>query len=113
MDTYTDRIRWREDAARREAGDLPAIPGDAYALACLAEMAARMGFGDTISDQVTDEIGELFRDEGIADDEREECFREVERRAAGHDWSSLSYTVFNAIAREERRVAAAAAKVAA
>jgi hypothetical protein len=85
-DNYDDRMRWRQDAARKAAGELPEMPKDAYTLAALGELAKRMGFGDVVADAITDEIAGLFMDEGISpsddQDEWRACFADLDERVA-------------------------------
>jgi hypothetical protein len=112
-DDYNDRQRQRDEDARREAGELPGIPADAVALQALAEMAKRMGFGDTIADAISDAIGEVFSEHGIdrSESNRDEwlaCFGEVETDAARMNTMQLCNAVVQAIAREERHAAATA-----
>lgn len=108
-DDYNDRQRQRDENARREAGELPGIPADAVALQALAELAKRMGFGDTIDDAISDAIGEVFEADGIdrSESNRDEwlaCFKEVETDAARMNTMQLCNAVVQSIAREERRL---------
>lgn len=81
-DDYNDRIRWREDAARREAGEWLDLPQDAYAAAALGEIARRMGWEGLITDAVSDSIGErmaeeIDRDEWGGEDRWHDACKEV------------------------------------
>jgi hypothetical protein len=107
-DDHNDSQRNRDDAARRAEGFAPALPGDAYATYALAELARRMGWGDSlITDAVTDTVAEEYLG-GFDEIDREMAWEDLDTVKQESD-EALIARVARAIARSRAEDAKRAA----
>ena len=109
--TYNDRMRWQDEAARRAEGFAPDMPGDAFALYAVAELATRMGWGAEMREAA----------DNLIDHEYMAGFDEIDRELAREDLATVQQEsdealiarVVRAVARQRAYEAKQAAQVAA